>query len=62
MGTYLRDTTLVDPAGTHTPPTRPGTYEVFVSVGQRDGTPVIALPLANHDGHRRYKVGQIRLK
>jgi hypothetical protein len=53
---------LVDPAGTHTPPTKPGIYEVFVSLGARDGTPMIALPLANHDGHRRYKVGQIMLK
>lgn len=51
----------VDPRGTHAPPTKPGAYEVFVSVGLRDGTPVIALPLANHDGQRRYRVGQIRL-
>lgn len=46
---------------THTPPTKPGTYDVFVSVGSRDGTPQIALPLAGHDGQRRYKVGQIKL-
>ncbi|MDI1248479.1 MAG: DUF4832 domain-containing protein [Lacunisphaera sp.] len=52
----------VDPLGTHTPPTKPGVYDVFVSVGMRDGTPVIALPLSGHDGHRRYKVGQIVLK
>jgi hypothetical protein len=47
--------------GFHTPPTKPGTYDVFVSVGRRDGTPVIALPLAHHDGQRRYKLGQIRV-
>jgi len=47
---------LVDPRGAHAPPTKPGTYEVFVSVGQRDGTPLIALPLAGHDGQRRYKL------
>lgn len=34
-----------------------GTFDVFVSVGQRDGTPVIALPLPEGDGHRRYKLG-----
>ena len=48
-----------DPRGTHAPPPLAGTYEVFVSVGSRDGTPVIALPLPNDDGHRRYKVGSI---
>ncbi len=52
---------LVDPVGTHAPPTQPGTYDVFVSVGRRDGTPEIALPLKGDDGQRRYKLGQIRL-
>lgn len=52
----------IDPRGTHAPPMKPGVYDVFVSVGTRDGTPVIALPLANNDGQRRYKVGQISLK
>lgn len=49
------------PLGTHQPPTRPGVYDVFVSVGRSDGTPVIALPLTGPDGQRRYKVGQIEL-
>jgi len=52
---------LVDPVGTHAPPTKPGNYDVYVSVGQRDGTPRIALPLPGGDGQRRYKVGSIRL-
>ena len=51
----------VDPCGTFAPATKPGTYDVLVSVGQRDGTPVIALPLAAGDGQRRYKLGQIRV-
>ena len=50
-----------DPAGSHAPPTRPGECDVFVSVGQRDGTPVYALPMSGDDGHRRYKVGTVRL-
>ena len=50
-----------EPTGSHHPPTKAGTYEVWVSVGTRDGTPQIALPLANDDGHRRYKLGQIKL-
>jgi hypothetical protein len=51
-----------DPLGTHTPPTKPGVYEVFVAVGTRDGTPVIALPHPHDDGQRRYRVGQLTLK
>lgn len=43
------------------PATRPGTYDVFISVGRRDGTPVIALPLAGDDGQRRYKIGRVTL-
>lgn len=50
-----------DPAGSHSPPTRPGDCDVFVSVGQRDGTPVYALPMNGDDGFRRYKVGSLRL-
>ncbi|MBN1845559.1 MAG: DUF4832 domain-containing protein [Sedimentisphaerales bacterium] len=41
------------------PNCRPGDYAVFVSVGSRDGTPQIALPLEGHDGHRRYRLGTI---
>ncbi|HNX33861.1 MAG TPA: DUF4832 domain-containing protein [Kiritimatiellia bacterium] len=43
------------------PATRPGTYDVFISVGRRDGTPAIALPLAGDDGQRRYKIGRVTL-
>ena len=51
----------VDPVGRHAPPTKPGVCDVFVSVGRRDGTPVLVLPMNGDDGHRRYKVGSIRL-
>lgn len=43
------------------PRTLPGTYDVFLSVGRRDGTPLIALPLAGDDGQRRYKLGSMTL-
>jgi hypothetical protein len=43
------------------PVTKPGTYDLFISVGRRDGTPVIALPLSGSDGQRRYRLGTIRL-
>ncbi len=39
----------------------PGTYDIYVSVGTRTGTPQIALPLANHDGARRYRLGKLQV-
>ncbi|MBI4327599.1 MAG: hypothetical protein HY674_20400 [Chloroflexi bacterium] len=50
-----------DPVGTFFPATRPGVYDVFVSAGLQDGTPQIALPMADGDGQRRYRVGRIRV-
>lgn len=44
------------------PTTKPGTYDVYVSVGRRDGTPTISLPLAGHDGQKRYKLGTVTLR
>lgn len=52
---------FVESLGSHAPPTQAGAYDVFVSVGSRDGTPRISLPLSGQDGQRRYKVGQIKL-
>lgn len=49
-------------AGLTAPATKPGAYDVFVSVGKRDGTPVLALPLQGDDGARRYKVGRMTLR
>jgi hypothetical protein len=48
--------------GLYAPATLPGTYDLYVSVGYRDGTPRIALPLPDGDGYHRYKVGAITLK
>jgi hypothetical protein len=39
----------------------PGSYNVFVSVGRKDGTPVMALPLSGDDGQRRYRVGALEI-
>lgn len=44
------------------PVTRPGTYDLFISVGMRDGTPRIALPLAGDDGRHRYRLGTVTLQ
>jgi hypothetical protein len=48
-------------AGLIAPTTNPGSYDVYVSVGRRDGTPQIAMPLAGEDGQRRYKIGRMTL-
>ncbi len=40
---------------------KPGTYDLFISIGNRTGTPRIALPLPGEDGQRRYKLGTIRI-
>lgn len=49
----------VDPAGTFAPPTPPGDYDLWVSVGTRDGTPRLELPMGGGDGHRRFRLGRI---
>ena len=49
-------------AGRIAPVTQPGKYTVFVSIGSRDGTPRIALPLADDDGQHRYRLGPITLR
>ena len=48
--------------GLYAPTTKPGTYDLYISVGTRDGTPTIALPLKDDDGQRRYRLGSITVK
>ena len=43
------------------PTTRPGDCGLFISVGARDGTPRIMLPLADDDGQHRYRLGTVHL-
>ena len=43
------------------PAIKPGSYDLFISVGTRDGTPTIALPLVGDDGQRRYRLGTVTL-
>lgn len=40
----------------------PGTFDLYVSVGRCDGTPLYALPYDGDDGHKRYLIGQITLE
>lgn len=41
---------------------KPGEYDVYVSVGVPTGTPKIALPLPDDDGHRRYRLGKFTIR
>ncbi|MDQ3813009.1 MAG: DUF4832 domain-containing protein [Armatimonadota bacterium] len=41
---------------------KPGEYELRVAIGDSTGTPRIALPLEGDDGHRRYRLGKLRLE
>lgn len=50
------------PHGLPTPVTQPGDCDVFLSIGKRDGTPVIAMPLPDDNGQGRYRIGNIRLE
>lgn len=48
----------------HLPPAhilKPGGYSLYISVGNRTGTPKIALPLDGDDGQRRYKLGTVEI-
>ena len=50
-----------EPAFTLPPILKPGVYQVYISIGTRTGTPRIALPLANEDGGRRYRLGVLKV-
>ena len=40
---------------------KPGNYDLYISVGLRDGTPKIALPHKADDGQKRYRIGKIKV-
>ncbi len=43
------------------PHIQPGRYDLFVSVGTHTGTPTLALPYGDDDGHRRYRLGTVTI-
>jgi hypothetical protein len=62
----LKSTFIVAPAfkdhkGTFFRTCNPGTYDLFISAGKQDGTPLYELPYADEDGHKRYKIGRVVL-
>lgn len=38
-----------------------GSFQVFISIGSLDGTPIYELPYNDNDGNKRYKIGNIAL-
>jgi hypothetical protein len=44
------------------PVLQPSTCELCISAGTKTGMPNIALPLEGHDGHRRYRLGEIQIR
>ncbi|HEX7016442.1 MAG TPA: DUF4832 domain-containing protein [Cyclobacteriaceae bacterium] len=59
--TFAISRNLVDPVNVFYRAAAPGTYDLFVSIGTSDGTPQLELPHDNDDGHKRYKVGTIKV-
>jgi hypothetical protein len=41
---------------------KPGTFDLFISIGTTTGTPRIALPLPGDDGQRRYRLGEVTVR
>jgi hypothetical protein len=54
VGPYFKD-----PVKTFARNIDPGTFDLFVSVGKRDGTPTLELPYEDDDGYKRYRMGSI---
>lgn len=40
---------------------KPGDYDIYFSISALDGTPLLELPYQGNDGHKRYKLGKIRV-
>lgn len=50
-----------DRAGTFFRACRAGEYDLYLSVGMLDGTPLYRLPYSGDDGHKRYLLGRITI-
>ena len=50
---------FVDPSGIYSRACKAGVYQLYVSIGKKDGTPLYELPYNGSDGKKRYHTGQI---
>jgi hypothetical protein len=60
--TFLIAPAYTDSKGTFSRACKPGTYDLFISVGKMDGTPLYELPYEGDDGRKRYPVGKITIE
>jgi hypothetical protein len=51
-----------DPVKTFARNVQTGTFDIYVSVGHPDGTPVYELPYSGNDGFKRYRIGKVRIE
>jgi hypothetical protein len=58
---FVLASNFVDPVKTFYRAARAGEYDVFFSIGAKEGTPQLELPHDGDDGHMRYKMGRIRV-
>jgi hypothetical protein len=61
VSTFTIAPTFNDPVKAFFRGIKPGIYDLCISVGKKDGTPVFELPYNESDGHKRYKMGKIEL-
>ncbi len=61
VSTFTIAPTFNDPVKSFFRGVKPGKFDMYVSVGEKDGTPVFELPYNESDGHKRYKMGKIEL-
>jgi hypothetical protein len=60
--TFIVAPVYTDSKGAFSRTCKPGTYDLFVSVGKMDGTPLYELPYEGNDGHKRYRMGKITIE
>lgn len=60
--TFLVAPVFTDSKGSFSRTCKPGTYDLFISVGKMDGTPLYELPYEGNDGYKRYPVGKITVE
>jgi hypothetical protein len=60
--TFTIDPSFKDPANTFSRNVKPGEYDLYVSIGKKDGTPLLNLPYARTDAHKRVLLGKIKIE
>lgn len=59
--TFIIAPNFKDPVKVFYRSAKPGDYDLYFSIGTSDGTPLLELPYEGNDGHKRYKLGKIKV-